>query len=316
MAILSTLLCVVAGAQEKTYAERLGWPAGSKVVIFHCDDAGMSHGSNLGAMQALEEGVVTSVSTMMPCSWVPEFAAYLKANPTVDNGLHLTLTSEWKNYRWGPLAGAAAVPGLVDGEGCLWSGVAAVAQHATPDEVEKEIRAQIARAERLGIPITHLDTHMGTVYATNEFIERYIKLGLEKHIPIMMPGGHMTYLRQSEDGARVDALVKAGVPQKVWDGGLPLLDDLFNDTYGATSFAAKKETIIKVLRGMKPGVMQIIVHCSLPTQEFPIFTTSSETRLSDTNAVCDPEVKKVIHDEGIILTTWRELGQRRDKVGK
>ncbi len=300
---------------DQTYAERLGWPAGSKVVIFHCDDVGMSHASNMGAIQALEMGVVTSVSTLMPCSWVPEFAAYLKAHPNVDHGVETALTSEWKGYRWGPVAGAAAVPGLVDNEGCLWSSVEEVVKHASPDELEREIRAQIDRAQRMGIPLTHLDTHMGTVYATAEYLERYIKVGIEKHIPIMIMGGHMTYTRQED--ARVDEFLKAGFPQKVWAGGLPVIDDLFNKVLETSAFEEKKKLVIKVLREMKPGIMQISTHCSLPTQEFSVFTPSSyETRLNDVRVVCDPEVKKVIQEQGIILTTWRELGQRRDKVGK
>ena len=80
---------------------------------------------------------------MMPCPWVPEIAKYLKQHPDMDSGLHLTLTSEWSPYRWQPLAGKPKVPGLVDGEGCLWHGVEQVAAHATPDEIESEIRAQL-----------------------------------------------------------------------------------------------------------------------------------------------------------------------------
>lgn len=116
----------VTQAEETTYAERLGWPSGTKVVIFHVDDIGMSHNSNLGAIKAVDEGIATSLSIMMPCSWVPEYANYLKANPQTDAGIHLTLTSEWKNYRWGPIAGKPAVPGLADTDGYLWHNVSDV----------------------------------------------------------------------------------------------------------------------------------------------------------------------------------------------
>ncbi|WP_367615715.1 ChbG/HpnK family deacetylase [Pontibacter liquoris] len=87
--------------QEQTYAEKLGWKKGDRVVILHIDDAGMSYDSNLGAIRALEEGVASSVSVMMTCPWVPGFVHYLQQHPTVDAGLHLTLTSEWRDYRWG-----------------------------------------------------------------------------------------------------------------------------------------------------------------------------------------------------------------------
>ena len=77
-------------AQAQTYAERLGWPEGTKAVIFHVDDAGMSHNSNMGAIKAIEDGVATSMSIMMPCPWVPEMSAYLKEHPQVDAGVHFT----------------------------------------------------------------------------------------------------------------------------------------------------------------------------------------------------------------------------------
>src|SRR6185436_13081371 len=146
------------------------------VVILHVDDVGMSHPSNRGAIRATEEGVATSFATMMPCPWVPEIARYLKAHPNADNGLHLTLTAEWQLYRWGPVAGKAAVPGLVDGEGCLWHSVQEVAAHASADEVERELRAQLDRAKTLGIPITHLDSHMGTLFARPDYFERFARV--------------------------------------------------------------------------------------------------------------------------------------------
>src|SRR5690606_22315850 len=160
-------LTLTAGAQEKTYAERLGWGPDDRVVIFHSDDAGMSHAANLGTIRAIEEGVVTSASIMMPCPWVPEFAQYVLENPDVDAGLHLTMNSEWDLYRWGPVAGKA-VPSLMDAHGYLSDGVREFAERATPDDVEAEIRAQIEHAESMGIKPTHIDTHMGALYARPE----------------------------------------------------------------------------------------------------------------------------------------------------
>jgi len=158
--ILLSLLLATNLRAEKTFAERLGWKPNDVVVILHVDDMGMSHSSNLGGIETVEKGVATSWSVMMPCPWVPEIGKYLKQHPDVDSGLHLTLTAEWGPYRWQPLAGKPKVPGLVDEEGCLWHDVPQVAEHATPDEIETEIRAQLDRAEKMGIPITHLDSHM------------------------------------------------------------------------------------------------------------------------------------------------------------
>jgi hypothetical protein len=121
-------------APVPTYAERLGWPRGARVVIFHVDDAGLSPDSNQGTREALENGVATSASIMFTCPWVSPCAEYLRQHPETDTGIHLTLTAEWRSYRWGPVAGKRAVPSLVDPEGCLWPEVPAVMAHATPDE--------------------------------------------------------------------------------------------------------------------------------------------------------------------------------------
>ncbi|HEO70481.1 MAG TPA: ChbG/HpnK family deacetylase, partial [Candidatus Hydrogenedentes bacterium] len=260
--VVFALCCLTAGLpafaeQEPTYAERLGWPKGSKVVIFHIDDAGMCHDANVGVIEALEKGVSTSTSIMMPCGWVPEFTAYIETHPDVDAGIHLTLTSEWDNYRWKPLAGVDAVPGLCDGDGYLWGNVAEVVEHAGANEVELELRAQIDAALRMGIKPTHLDSHMGTLFSSPLFFHRYIKVGKEYGIPILAPGGHLTYILQ-EMPEQLE-LVR-NIAQQVWDSGFPVIDDVVAATYDWKSFEEKKGKILHILRTMPPGITEIIQH--------------------------------------------------------
>ena len=295
---------------EPTFAERLGWKAADVVVILHVDDVGMSHASNLGATEAVTNGVATSWAVMMPCPWVSEIAVYLKAHPDVDSGLHLTLNSEWAPYRWGPVAGKSQVPGLTDPEGCLWRSSAATALKGTPDEVEREIRAQIDRAETLGLPITHIDSHMGTLFARRDFFERYAKVGIEKKVPILAVGGHATYARQ-ENGESMDSL-KPWIKQ-IWNAGLPVLDDLHTGSYGWKP-EEKLANVLKLLRELKPGVTEILFHASRPTEEFPIITGSSESRRADLLCLTDPRVRALLRERGILQTTWRELAERRRKA--
>jgi hypothetical protein len=299
-----------ANAQEKTYAERLGWPSGTKVVIFHVDDVGMSHNSNMGAIRAVEDGLATSLSIMMPCSWVPEYAAYLNEHPDVDAGIHLTLTSEWKNYRWGPVAGRSVVPGLVDGNGYLWKGVLSVLNNATADEVETEIRAQIDKARSMGIAPTHLDSHMGTCFA-EQFIERYVKVGIEKQIPILIFGGHMQYIGGQVGDRRPQV---CAVAERVWQAGLPVIDDLVTSPTKAADYASKKRELKKLLRDMKPGITEIIVHCTVQTEVFSHISGSGPNREAELRLLTDPDIKKFVEKEGIVLTTWRELKRRRQKA--
>ena len=182
-----TTIITLAQPADTTYGERLGFPKGAKVVILHVDDAGMSWDSNEGTINALIKGVANSASVMMPCPWVPAFVHFLKEHPQMDAGLHLTLTSEWKEYRWEPLAGKTAVPGLTDKEGDLWPSVEQVVQHASPEEVYAEIKAQLERANGMGFTPTHLDSHMGTLFGSPAFMQQYIRLGMENRIPVMLP---------------------------------------------------------------------------------------------------------------------------------
>lgn len=310
-------LCFVAtasiAAAQETFAQKLGWDADDRVLILHVDDAGMSYDSNIGTIRAVDDGVATSFSVMMPCPWVPDIVEWIKANPNHDGGLHLTLTAEWDRYRWEPLAGIGTVPGLVDSEGCLWSNVEQVVANATPDEVEQEIRAQLKRARDMGFDPTHLDSHMGTLFATDPFMERYIKVGIEENIPIMFPGGHNFYAQQQYgDRARDQAWEMAKI---IWEAGLPVLDDLHNTSYDWKT-EDKTENYIEAVRGLKPGVTMMIMHCTQPTEVFDKISSSGSTRLGDLNAMLDPKLKQAIEDEGVILTTWRELKERRDRVGK
>ncbi len=308
--IASLFLAPRASAAPPSFGERLGWKADQVVVILHVDDVGMSRSSNLGATESIEQGVATSWAIMMPCSWVPDIAHYLKKHPEVDSGLHLTLTSEWEAYRWGPLAGKTQVPGLVDPEGCLWRNIAGVVTKGSPDEVEREIRAQIDRAETIGLPITHLDSHMGTLFARPEFFERFVRVGIEKQIPILAIGGHATYTRieNPEAVGKVQEIIP-----KIWNAGLPVLDDLHTGTYGWKA-GEKTTRLLALLAELKPGITEILFHASRPTDDFPVITGSSESRFADLKALTDPAVKKLIQDKGIVLTTWKELMARRKKA--
>jgi len=325
----------------ETWAEKLGWDEGDRVLILHIDDAGMSYSSNLGTYEAMTEGVANSVSVMMPCPWVPAFVDWLKEHPHIDAGLHLTMTSEWDGYRWGPLAGKPAVPGLVDEEGCLWGSVPDVVANASPDEVETEIRAQLDRARTMGFEPTHLDSHMGTLFATPAFMERYVKVGIDEGIPVMAPAGHNTLLKEQYRQATYERVKRMNISrvgdekvdpeevwaaekkarfgnidaigQQLWQGGLPVLDDLHNTSYGWDR-DEKVEKYVEGIKSIKPGVTMMIMHCSRPSEIFDEFTGSGDSRLGDLEAMLAPEVRQAIEDEGIMLTTFRELKERRDAV--
>lgn len=321
-----TVLFAEVKSQEITYAEKLGFPKGAKVLILHIDDVGMSWDSNQGAFQAMEKGVANSLSVMMPCPWVPGFVHYLKEHPDTDAGLHLTLTSEWKDYRWAPLSGRPAVPGLVDPEGALWHSVDQVVKNASPDEVEREIREQLKRARDMGFEPTHLDSHMGTLFATPGFMERYIKVGIENGIPVMFPGGHNTMIGSGRDVTPEIKEQLRATGKMIWEAGLPVLDDLHNVSYDFEYPAGEDlsdkqlqkmatEGYIRTIRELRAGLSMVIMHCTSPSEVFKHIASSGRLRKADMLAMMDPAFRKFLQEEKIILTTWRELKQRRERAG-
>ncbi|MDR7130571.1 putative glycoside hydrolase/deacetylase ChbG (UPF0249 family) [Algoriphagus sp. 4150] len=341
--ILSTSLSIAQSDVNLSYAEKLGYPKGKRVVIFHVDDAGMSFESNQGTFQAMQEGVATSCSVMMPCPWAGTFLRLSKEIPGMDIGLHLVLTSEWKTYRWEPLAGRTLVPGLLDPEGSFWPSVEEVVAHAAAEEVYLELKAQVDRALQNGIQPSHLDSHMGTLFASPNFLETYLKVGLEYQIPIMFPGGNNKLITESFQQPIIEQLKKEGnykkgmelpIPdiligaqamgEKIWNSGFPVLDDLHKDSGGwrpeekpFTQGELTQYKIMKfkeILEKMEPGLAMIIVHCSQNTENFGRFSGSGASRQADLEAMLSPELKTYIEEEEIILTTWREVMERRKNI--
>src|SRR3954447_1627838 len=113
---LILLLAVPLIAQQKSFAERLGYPADSRLLIIQAD-IGMMHSINRAGFEALEKKYITSATILVPCPWFPEAAKFAKEHPDLDFGLHLALNSEWRPYRWGPVSQRTTVPSLIDADG-------------------------------------------------------------------------------------------------------------------------------------------------------------------------------------------------------
>ncbi len=166
--------------------------ADARRVVIHADDLGMSHGANAAFAELWRMGTATSGSVMVPCPWFAELATMARADPTLDIGVHLTLTSEMKGYRWRPLTCPPASSGLTDGEGFFHADVPTLRARADPAAVEAELRAQIEVALGAGIDATHLDDHMGAVLAP-EFATVCLRLAVDYGLPPVFCGTLAAY---------------------------------------------------------------------------------------------------------------------------
>jgi chitin disaccharide deacetylase len=287
-------------------------PTGPRYLIIHADDAGMCHSHNVATIEAMEKGVVSSASIMVPCAWFPEMADYAKKHPERDFGVHLTLTSEWKHYRWGPVAPRGKVPSLLDEQGFMWARVSDVARHAKLDEVEIELRAQIDRAIAFGVPITHLDTHMGSMAARGDLLKLYVKLGLEYDQPIMVP----RQMSQADKEEYADVTEQAeAMFAALAKRGLPVIDYLPTVPTGS-EFEAKKAVYLRWFEELKPGVTQLILHCGVDGPELSAVTGSHANRDTDRRVFCDPDIAAKLDECGIRVIGWkelREINQRKSR---
>ncbi len=138
-------------------------------LLLRLDDIGMNHSVNMAMEKVAQTGIPFSASVQFACPWYQEAVAMLKKYPQVSVGVHLTLTSEWRYYRWGPVTGRTAVPSLVDKVGYFPQSTGAFARSGYKlDEVEAELSAQIERALASGLKITYIDPHMGIALSTPE----------------------------------------------------------------------------------------------------------------------------------------------------
>lgn len=297
---LALLFVSAATAQQKSAAERLGYPAGSKLLVLHADDLAISHSQDAASFAALEEGAVSSASIIVPAPWLTEVADYAKAHPDADLGLHLTLTSEWKTYRWGPVASKDKVPSLLDPWGYLPMTTEEVVKNAKPAEVEIELRAQIDRAIALGIHPTHIDSHMGALFAKPEFFSIYMKLAHEYHIPFFI--------------FKVDNPQFAPLYSLIAEKDKPLMMETTAIANPSVPAGKWKDFYAGAIKNLKPGLNEIIVHLSYDNAESQAIMIDhpdygAAWRQRDYNLVTSPDFKQLLADNHVILIHYRDLAK-------
>ncbi|MEO6651061.1 MAG: ChbG/HpnK family deacetylase [Ilumatobacteraceae bacterium] len=266
-------------------AERLGYDADAKLVILSCDDLGSCHAANVGVYDAIRNGVATCASIMVPAPWAQHAANLYE--PTDDIGVHLTLNAEHATYRWGPVTHA---PSLLSGEGGFPRSIDDLWEHADPDEVYRELTAQIARAIAWGIDVTHLAPHLTAITLRPEFFGIYVDVACEFGLPIRLP----STITAEQAGFPFRALAR--------DEGI-----VFPDHFDHDWRAGSRNRVGRALADLQVGVTELHVQPAIDTPEVRALTPHAEQWIDDHAFVTDPTLADRIEQAGARLIGYREL---------
>ena len=288
---------------DQSLIEKLGFNASDKVVIFHIDDMGFSHASNVASFECLDFGIVKCGSILVPAPWFLEVASRCKKNPNYDVGVHLTLTCEYDLYRWRALSSMDPNTGLLDSEKSLWRTTEEAIANVTVAAAEGEMRAQIQMSLDNGIDITHIDTHMGTVMDP-KFLPIYLKMSREFKIPAFLPRVNKEMLIEVGLGDSADIYIK--MFSKLEESGVPLIDHIIIETGGEQ--LDKTKYYCKLIEEIKPGLTHFLFHPAKMSSELKAITPdSSKWRNQDYEAFTDSRIMDHVEKHDIKIIGYREI---------
>jgi predicted glycoside hydrolase/deacetylase ChbG (UPF0249 family) len=306
VALACWCLSALSPAWADTWAERLGYPAGAKVLVLHANELGVSYETNAAGTKLLEEGLVGSAGAVVPAPWFSDLAKWTKTHPDADVGLELTLNSELSNYRWKPVLSTGVVPSLVGADDFLWLLPVQTMVNATADDVERELRAQINRARISGLDPSHLTTHLGTLVTRPDFMEVYLRIARQEWIPAMI----VEVTPELAERFRAQGFpLPDDVIALLDDYPLPKVDDL-RFVGPSESFDAKKAAFLQMLGELSPGLTQIAFSPAIASDALPRIIPNADDRVWNLQLMQDDEVRAALQSEGVVVTNWREIMRR------
>lgn len=272
----------------------LGHPPDARLLIVNGDDLGLCHAANAGTFEALESGIMTSASLMVPCPWAYDACARWREQPDLDIGVHLTVNCDWERYRWGPVLGADRCPSLVDENGFFYRTEDELYARANVDEIRAEAEAQIQRALDWGPDPTHLDGHRLPFYAHPPHLAVYVDLARRYRLPLRLPPRHV--YEEQGGAALYDSLPL---------DGLLTIDDL--RYIHLENPPALRNQLFETLRTLQPGITELCLHAAAPTPEAEAIMSDAPARAEALRLMLDQDIRQEIERQGIVLIGWRAL---------
>lgn len=282
---------------------KLGFSDNDRLVILHADDVGMCEATVSAFSDLMNFGLISSAALMAPCPWFLAAAAACRNSPSADVGIHLTLTSEWDTYRWGPLSTRDPASGLIDSQGCFFRTKAEAQQNARPETVAAEIQAQFDRAVAAGVHPTHMDTHMGVV-AYPSLIPVYLRFCLEHNLPPMVFRMDVAgWMRSGLDRQTAEAAVQQMGALEAQ--GMPMLDHLRMVPLDTPENRLAR--VQQMLAELEPGITHFIVHPAKDTPELRAITPDWACRAADYQVFTSEVMRHWLRDSGLQVIGYRAI---------
>ncbi len=289
--------------QPNPVLSRLGFAADARVAIIHTDDIGMCQASVAAFADLWDFGLISSGAVMVPCPWFLKAAEYARAHPQADLGVHITLTSEWHSYRWGPISTRDPQSGMIDEEGYFYHQTQPARDHGDPECVQREIEAQVQRAIAMGMRPTHMDTHMGVV-ASPKFMRGYVTTALKYRLPAMvfrMDEGSWMAEGLNQEMARM-AMMLCGCLESL---GMPLLDHI------SRLYLERPDNCLDQAKAafaaLQPGITHFILHPSIDTPELREITPDWRARVANYETFLSEDLRRYVQSIGVSVIGYRQL---------
>jgi chitin disaccharide deacetylase len=303
---LTSMSGVSRATAQSNWAERLGFPAGRRVVILHGNEMGLAYEFNRSVQQALEDGVLTSASVTPVGPWFPQCADWAKSQADADLGITLTFVIPSDAIGCRPVSSSEEVGSLTNADGYLPRTLLQFTVCADAGQVRHEAESQIRHARALGIQPTHLHPHLGAILARPELMRMYLELAVEHWIPAVMVEMTPALLgRFQERGFTLDD----ETIEAIANYPLPKLDDI-KDIPSAETYEEKREELFRVIMELEPGITQIFLHPADDTPGIQRLSDKWEQRIWEAQLLNDPEVGEFLREQDLIFTNWRDIMRR------
>ena len=288
----------------------------SKYLIVNADDFGLCDSANEAVFELFEGGFLKSSTVMMPCPGAEAAVEFSKSHPEYAIGVHLTMTAEWRDYRWGTISDS---PSLLDKDGFMWHESHQVQLHAKKAELERETRAQIDLAHEMGMRPSHIDNHMGSLYGHQTGRLSLIPMTLR----IVGEYGYPYRLYTKTD----KRTCPAGVPWKVFQPtgklnerwtkkyGVIVPDYLLFPDWGPIrklmrddfDYELYKKVILRIWADIPDGITETFIHPAVASDELRSITALWYCRDAEYKLMKDPETHEYLAAHGVEMISYRDL---------